>query len=45
MTENRHCGHCQPHTVHIVACLVCGDGPILSGRLAQAVIDTLGQRR
>jgi hypothetical protein len=22
-----------------VACLACGDGPILSGRLAQAVID------
>lgn len=36
----RHCGHCQPHTVYILACMVCGDGPILAGQLARDVIDS-----
>jgi hypothetical protein len=37
--QTRHCGRCQPHTVYVVACLVCGDGPILSGHLAEATLD------
>jgi hypothetical protein len=40
----RHCGQCQPHTVYLEACIVCGDGPILSGHLAQAVIDANPQQ-
>lgn len=31
----RHCGQCQPHTVYAVACLACGDGPLLAGELAE----------
>ncbi len=33
----RHCRRCQPHTsVADIACVVCGDGPILAGALAAA---------
>src|SRR5437016_1552714 len=39
LTEARHCGRCQPHNVYIVACLMCGDGPILAGELAEAIRD------
>jgi hypothetical protein len=39
VTETRYYARCEPHTMYAVACLACGDGPILSGRLAQAVID------
>ena len=31
--EVTHCGRCQPHTVYAVACLACGDGPLLTGGL------------
>jgi len=35
-----HCRRCQPHsTVLDIACVVCGDGPILTGDLATAAID------
>ncbi|MFB6726729.1 hypothetical protein ACFCV3_41550 [Kribbella sp. NPDC056345] len=44
ITVTRHCGHCQPHTVYIVVCLVCGDGPILAGQLARDVLDSHPQR-
>jgi hypothetical protein len=37
--QTRHCGRCQPHNVYVVACLVCGDGPILAGPLADATRD------
>jgi hypothetical protein len=37
--QTRHCGRCQPHTVYVVACMVCCDGSILAGQLAN---DTLG---
>jgi len=34
----RHCRRCQPHSpVADIACVVCGDGPILAGALAAAV--------
>jgi len=34
----RHYRHCQPHSpVADIACVVCGDGPILAGALAAAV--------
>ncbi len=34
----RHCRRCQPHSpVADIACVVCGDGPILAGGLAAAV--------
>ncbi|MFF1818410.1 recombinase family protein [Kribbella sp. NPDC058245] len=36
----RHCGRCQPHTVYAVACLACGDGPLLTGELADVARDT-----
>lgn len=36
---SRHCGQCQPHTVHAIACLACGDGPLLTGRLAELTRD------
>ncbi len=33
----RHCRRCQPHSpVADIACVVCGDGPILAGALATA---------
>lgn len=35
----RHCGRCQPHTVYAVACLACGDGPLLTGDLADLARD------
>jgi len=36
----RHCRRCQPHgPVVDLACVVCGDGPILAGALATAAID------
>jgi DNA invertase Pin-like site-specific DNA recombinase len=40
----RHCGRCQPHTVYAVACLACGDGPLLTGRLAELARDTEPQQ-
>lgn len=36
----RHCGRCQPHTVYAMACLACGDGPLLTGQLAEIARDT-----
>ena len=39
-----HCGRCQPHTVHTVACLACGDGPLLTGNLAELAHNTDSQR-
>ncbi|GAA1582151.1 hypothetical protein GCM10009789_39870 [Kribbella sancticallisti] len=36
----RHCGRCQPHTVHAIACLTCGDGLLLTGELAELARDT-----
>lgn len=34
----RHCRRCQPHgAVADIACVACGDGPILAGDLAAAV--------
>ena len=36
----RHCGRCQPHTVYALACLACGDGPLLTGSLAELARDT-----
>ncbi len=35
-----HCGRCQPHTVYAMACLSCGDGPLLTGTLAELTRDT-----
>jgi hypothetical protein len=35
-----HCGRCQPHTVYAIACLACGDGPLLTGQFAEAARDT-----
>jgi hypothetical protein len=35
VSVTRHCGQCQPHTVYVVACRICGDGPILAGQLAK----------
>jgi DNA invertase Pin-like site-specific DNA recombinase len=35
-----HCGRCQPHTVYALACLACGDGPLLTGQLAEVTHDT-----
>lgn len=40
----RHCGHCQPHNVYILVCMVCGDGPILAGQLAQTIKDSYPAR-
>ncbi|MGC4939830.1 recombinase family protein [Kribbella sp. DT2] len=40
----RHCGRCQPHTVYAMACLACGDGPLLTGPLADVARDTDPQR-
>jgi hypothetical protein len=40
LSITRHCGHCQPHTVYILVCMICGDGPILAGQLARDVIDS-----
>jgi DNA invertase Pin-like site-specific DNA recombinase len=36
----QHCGRCQPHTVHAVSCLTCGDGPLLTGELAELAHNT-----
>jgi DNA invertase Pin-like site-specific DNA recombinase len=36
----RHCGRCQPHAVYALACLACGDGPLLTGQLAEVARDT-----
>lgn len=44
LIKSRHCGQCQPHNVYVVACLVCGDGPILAGQLAEATRDAGPQR-
>ncbi|MEV6415353.1 hypothetical protein [Kribbella sp. NPDC051718] len=35
----QHCGRCQPHTVYAMACLACGDGPLLAGELAELARD------
>jgi hypothetical protein len=40
VTKSRHCYRCQPHEVYVVACLVCGDGPILAGELAAQALDS-----
>ncbi|WP_344116866.1 recombinase family protein [Kribbella alba] len=40
----QHCGRCQPHTVYAVACLACGDGPLLTGQLAELARDTEPQQ-
>ncbi|HEY0616397.1 MAG TPA: recombinase family protein [Kribbella sp.] len=36
----QHCGRCQPHSVYALACLACGDGPLLTGELAELARDT-----
>jgi hypothetical protein len=33
-TSRRYCHHCRPTDVYLVACLACGDGPLLAGELA-----------
>jgi DNA invertase Pin-like site-specific DNA recombinase len=40
IVRTRHCGRCQPHTVYAMACLACGDGPLLTGHLADLARDT-----
>jgi hypothetical protein len=40
----RHCGRCQPHSVYAVACLACGDGPLLTGALAELARNTQPQQ-
>ncbi|MFG1626255.1 helix-turn-helix domain-containing protein [Kribbella sp. NPDC049227] len=40
----RHCGRCQPHTVYAIACLACGDGPLLTGELVELARETEPQR-
>lgn len=36
INEHRHCVHCQPHVpVASLACAECGDGPLLTGVLAE----------
>lgn len=38
VNEHRHCANCQPHgDCAIVECARCGDGPILTGHLAERV--------
>jgi len=40
LLPRQHCRRCQPHhPVLDIACVVCGDGPILAGDLATAAID------
>ncbi len=40
LLPGQHCRHCQPHhPVVDIACVVCGDGPILAGDLAAAATD------
>jgi len=40
LLPHRHCRRCQPHhPVRDIACVVCGDGPILAGDLAIAATD------
>lgn len=37
VVTQHHCRHCEPHeTAFDIACTLCGDGPILSGPLADA---------
>jgi hypothetical protein len=33
-TSQQYCHHCRPVDVYLVACLACGDGPLLAGELA-----------
>ena len=40
----QYCGRCQPHSVYAVACLACGDGPLLTGELAELARDTEPQQ-
>lgn len=44
IVATRHCSRCQPHEVYVVACLMCGDGPILAGQLAKLTLDSDPQR-
>jgi DNA invertase Pin-like site-specific DNA recombinase len=35
VAQRHHCARCQPHdSVSMLACAVCGDGPLLAGELA-----------
>jgi len=36
VADHRHCANCQPRQhVHLINCPLCGDGPILTGALAE----------
>jgi DNA invertase Pin-like site-specific DNA recombinase len=40
VVERRHCAECQPHQqVQTLACPLCGDGPMVTGDLADAMPD------
>ncbi|WP_072691672.1 recombinase family protein [Rhodococcus marinonascens] len=35
LLERHHCRHCEPGPAFDIACTICGDGPILTGVLAE----------